>query len=95
MPSRTVSTLAMYSSGVWSETIGPGVALGGRRRPARRRARRPAVVSLAAREVVLVALDLLLLAIHELDVVAEEQVQVLWPSRGSCISIGSNWNSRS
>ena len=31
----------------------------------------------AAREIELVALDLLLLAIHEIDVVAEEQVQVL------------------
>ena len=32
---------------------------------------------IAAREIVLVALDLLLLAIHEINVVAEEQMQIL------------------
>ena len=76
MPSRTVSTLAMYSSGVWSETIGPAARLGRLRLGAPSRGR-PAVETSPRVEVVLVALDLLLLAIHEPDVVAEEQMQVL------------------
>ena len=66
----------MYSSGVWSETMGPGSRAGGggigsavRSRPQRRQT--------LALEIVLIALDLFLLAIHQIDVVAEEQVQVL------------------
>ena len=40
-------------------------------------AREPVRGQIAAREIVLEALDLLLLAIHEINVVAQEQVQVL------------------
>ena len=77
MPSRTVSTLAMYSSGVWSETIGAGRALAARAARLRASRGRPAVETSPLVEIVAVALDLLLLAVHEADVVAEEQVQVL------------------
>ena len=76
MPSRTVSTFAMYSSGVWSLVIGPlcrGTGGGDRFAIARQAARARAL----ALELVLVALHLLLLAVHEPDVVAKKQVQVL------------------
>ena len=76
MPSRTVSTLAMYSSGWWSETMGPRGAAERRPTSAPSRAM-PRGGNFAAREFVAEALDLLRLAIHEPDVVAQEQVQVL------------------
>src|SRR3982751_5948585 len=79
MPSRTASTPAMYSSGAWSETMSGEVAVVEWRVAARGSGfalnRRGGQAIL--RELVGEALDLLLLAVHEVDVVAEEEVQVL------------------
>jgi hypothetical protein len=66
----------MYSSGVWSLTMGTGSAgFGGGSAPRRAPGRNRGDFARARNRTV--ALDLLLLAVHEPDVVAEEQVQVL------------------
>ena len=66
----------MYSSGLWSLTIGPG-GQRGRRRDFRGMRGQAAGRDVLALEFVLIALDLLLLAVHEADVVAEIEVQIL------------------
>jgi hypothetical protein len=66
----------MYSSGVWSLVTGAGAMRFGLRIP-RRGARLSGGRQFSPREIVAIALDLFLLAIHEIDVVAEVQVQIL------------------
>jgi hypothetical protein len=66
----------MYSSGVWSETIGPGSRAGGGGTGSAVRSR-PSVDEALALEIVLIVFDLLLLAVHQVEVVAKKQVQVL------------------
>lgn len=46
-------------------------------------------------EIVLEALDLFLLAIHVVDVVAEEEIETLRSPRGRRSWMGSNWKRRS
>ena len=73
MPSRTASTLAMYSSGVWSHDDLRVGALGVAPRHRRLRcASDPVVESSPQLEIVPEPLDLLLLAIHVVNVVAQE-----------------------
>jgi len=66
-----------------------------RRRDLRGVAGQSACGNTFALEVVLVALHLFLLTIHEPDVVAQEEVQVLMAVAWQFLSIGSNWNNRS
>ena len=74
--SRTVSTPAMYSSGVWLEVIGLGsrTDAAGTRSPARSRPR--VVTPWPSNSGVAVALDRFALAVDIDDVVAKEELQV-------------------
>ena len=66
----------MYSSGEWSETISGVPVYGSLASIARRSAIEAGSVQFAEREIVLITLDDLLLAIHEVDVVAKKEMKV-------------------